>query len=404
MCLSRELEPVVKLASTPPGNHFLSKDRLDTVETRYPLELVFCHTCHHLQLGHVVNPVILYQKDYSYVSSTSDKFVQHLESYAKQMVDKYQLTKNCLVVDIGSNDGTCLKWFKESGMQVQGVDPADNIAQIARDSGVPTRSEFFCPDTARKIVDECGKASLITSHNVCAHIDDLESVVEGVKILLDEKGVFIFEVGYFLDVFNQTWFDTIYHEHLDYHTVEPMNHLFKRHGMQVVSVERISPQGGSIRIHVQKHTDDIDVDRSVNELIALEKENGFRLASTFHSFESKINRVKMRLRELIDGIKRRGSCIAGFGAPTKATTLMSHFEIDNKDINFIVDDNPLKQGLYTPASHIPVFSADAIYQEKPEYLLILAWNFADPIMHRHQQYARNIGRFILPMPEPVIVY
>jgi hypothetical protein len=221
--------------------------------------------------------------------------------------------------------------------------------------------------------------------------------------VFDGSGVFVLEVGYLVDVYSNTWFDTIYHEHLDFHTVAPFEKLFSHVGMEVISVERLSPQGGSIRVMAQKRGGKFQRERSVDKLINLEHELCLDKAETFHKFDEKIRLVRTTLQKLVHSLKDQGKTIAGFGAPTKATTLMAHFNLDEKVLDFIVDDNPLKQGLYTPITHIPILSADALYTLRPDYALVLAWNFADPIMKAHQIYSQKIGKFILPMPVPQIV-
>jgi len=393
----------MSLTPTPPGNDFLTKDELGRDEPAYPLDLYFCETCHHVQLGHVVDPKILYQKNYSYVSATSAHFVNHLKCYAEDMVERFGLQSGALVADIGSNDGTCLSFFKEQGMSVVGVDPATDIAQRATANGVETVADFFGYDLAVALREKYGAAKYVTSHNACAHIDNLFDVVKGVEHWLDKDGIFVLEVGYFADVFSNTWFDTIYHEHVDYHTVAPFEKLFARVRMEVISVERITPQGGSIRVMAQKIGGDIKRDSSVDNLIALEHKLGLDRAETLSQFNAQINTIRDSLQELLHSLKKEGKTIAGFGAPTKATTLMAHFGLDEKMLDFIVDDNPLKQGLFTPTTHIPVLSAEQLYEQKPDYLLILAWNFAEPIMKAHERYGKEIGKFILPMPKPRIV-
>jgi len=403
MCLSKDLQKVVELSPTPPGNNFLEKDELGQAEAKYPLELYFCNVCHHLQLGHVVDPAILYQNDYTYVSATSSQFVKHLSDFASFAINKFDLKAKDLVIDIGSNDGTCLSFFKDAGMTVLGVDPATNIANKATESGIETVADFFSLQLAQQLKRDCGSARFITSHNACAHIDDLDSVIAGVQYLLADDGVFSMEVGYLYDVFTNTWFDTVYHEHLDFHSVEPLKHLFSRFDMEIVSIQRVSPQGGSIRVMTQKIGGIYKKDESENELIALEKAAGLDKSETFTQFSNHINDVRNDLNKLIKGLKESGKTIAGFGAPTKATTLMAHFNLGKSELDFIVDENPLKQNLFSPGNHIPVFSADEIYKQKPDYLLILAWNFADPIMKNHKRYLEQGGKFILPMPKPQIV-
>lgn len=403
MCDGNNLQKVMALTPTPPGNNFLKQLDLESPEPSYPLELFFCRGCHHLQLGHVVDPTILYQNDYSYVSATSSKFVEHLRNYAKDMVQRFALKPGNLVIDIGSNDGTCLRFFKGAGCNVLGVDPAIEIARRATESGIETIGDFFSQELAVRLRDKYGPAALITSHNACAHIDHLDDVVRGVRHWLADNGLFVAEVGYLLDVYKNTWFDTIYHEHLDYHTVAPFKQLFARTGMEAIGVERVSPQGGSIRVLAQRANGPRRNDGSVDRLIGLEIQNHLDKPETFVEFGRRIDEVGAQLRSLIKALKASGKSIAGYGAATKATTLLAHFQIGKNDLDFIVDDNPLKQGLFSPAAHIPVLAPDELYRRRPDYVLILAWNFAEPITAMHQRYENEGGKFIVPMPTPRII-
>ena len=304
---------------------------------------------------------------------------------------------------IGSNDGTCLGFFKAGGMQVLGIDPATHIAQRASANGIPTLDAFFCEELAQRLRKEHGPASLITSHNALAHIDDLAGVVRGVRHWLADDGLFIFEVGYLLDVYQNVWFDTIYNEHLDYHSIEPFAGFFARLGMELITAERVAPQGGSIRVTVQKKEAARARDRSVDELIALEHANGSGNAETFIAYTDHINTVKEELSAIVKGLKKEGKSIAGYGAPTKSTTLLHHFGLGEGILDYIVDDNPIKQGLYSPGYHIPIFSARELETRAPDYLLILAWNFAQSIMEKQAGFASRGGRFILPMPKARIM-
>jgi SAM-dependent methyltransferase len=403
MCDRGNLRKVLTLKPTPPGNRFLSAEQLSLPEPTYPLELHFCLDCHHVQLGHVVSPRILYQDSYSYVSATSAKFVEHLRTYAGEMVERLALQPGALVADIGSNDGSCLRFFAQAGMKVVGVDPATEIAERATASGIETVCDFFSYDLAVRLRRDYGPAALITSHNACAHIDDLAGVFRGVQHWLADDGLFVLEVGYLLDVIEHTWFDTIYHEHLDYHTVGPFEPILARVGMQPIAVQRISPQGGSIRIFAQRVGGPHKTDGSIATLMELEHQKLLDRPETFVEFGRHIDDVGSQLRALLGTLKEGRNSIAGYGAPTKATTLLSQFGLGRNELDFIIDDNPLKQGLFTPASHIVVTDAKELYARRPDYLLILAWNFAEPIMAAHEGYARQGGRFVLPMPNPRIV-
>jgi SAM-dependent methyltransferase len=404
MCNGSTLQKVMALTPTPPGNNFLSEAELALPEPRYPLELYFCSGCHHVQLGHVVDPRILYQKDYFYVSGTSSKFVAHLRDYAAEMIRRFELQPGALVADIGSNDGTCLRAFRDLGKsKVLGIDPATKIAKLATESGIDTIGDFFSHELAVRLREEHGPAAFITSHNACAHIDGLDDVIRGVRHWLADDGVFVLEVGYFLDVYENTWFDTIYHEHLDYHTVAPFKKLFERTGMEAIAVQRISPQGGSIRVMAQKAKGSLRPDGTVDELIALEKSRGLDRPETLVEFGRRIDSVGNDLRSLVKSLKAKGKSLAGFGAATKSTTLLSHFGLGREDLDFIADDNPMKQGLFSPSAHIPVVAPEEIYRRRPDYLLILAWNFAEPIMAMHSKYSGDGGKFIVPMPIPQVI-
>jgi hypothetical protein len=403
MCGVKNLSKVVSLTPTPPGNDFLKFEELGRKENLYPLDLFLCLECKHLQLGHVVNPKILYQKNYTYVSATSIQFVTHLKEFAEEMISRFKLNSGMLVADIGSNDGTCLSFFKDKEINVLGIDPATEIAKNASKNGIETIVDFFSQKLAFDLREKYGPVKLITSHNALAHIDNLLDVVKGVEYWLDDDGVFVLEVGYFVDVYQNIWFDTIYHEHLDFHTLAPFERLFERSNLKIIEAKRVKPQGGSIRIMAQKKSGTIPRDSSVDFLINLESQLGLKEEKTFYKFQQKIDKVKLDLQNLLKDLKSKNKIIVGFGAPTKATTLMSHFELNENILDFIVDDNPLKQGLYTPVSHIPIYSADELYIKKPDFVLILAWNFADSIMKKHSKYAIEIGQFILPMPIPQVV-
>lgn len=400
MCDGQDLVIAMSLPPTPPGNNFLREDELARPEPSYPLDLYFCRTCTHVQLGHVVDPRILYQKNYPYVSGTSPVFVKHLEEYAAAMVERFALRTGALIADIGSNDGTCLRFFRQRGMKVIGVDPATEIAARATQAGIPTVGDFFSYRLAQKLKAEHGAAAFITSHNACAHIDLLDDVMRGVEHWLAPDGFFVLEVGYLVDVYSNLWFDTIYHEHLDYHTVAPFRALFARTGLELLSAARVSPQGGSIRVTAQKSGGPLKPDSTVDALIALERELGLHQPSAFERFRRRIDAVGLKLRETISELRTRGKKLGAYGATTKGTTLLSTFGVGEHSIEFIIDDNPLKQGLYSPRFHIPVLPPDELYRRQPDYLLILAWNFAESIMEKHREFAARGGRFIIPMPEP----
>lgn len=402
LCGGKDLAPVLKLTPTPPANAFVGAEHLDTEQACFPLDVFFCGTCFHVQLLDVVDPGVLFE-NYVYVSGTSPDFVKHFDDYANSVIGRFAPAPGSLVVDIGSNDGTLLSAFKSRGLKVLGVDPARDIAARATEAGIETIADFFSHALADKILNDRGPAAIVTANNVFAHADDLKGIVEGVRALLAPDGVFIFEVSYLADVVSDTLFDTIYHEHLAYHSVKPLQRFFEDNAMRLFSAERVPPHGGSLRgmagLAPESGDGPHDKDGSVAGLIALEEDLGLDRVETFLDFGHNIDALGAKLKALLARIKADGKTIAGFGAPAKATTLMYHFGIGAGEIDFIVDDNPLKQGLFSPGAHIPVLPPEALYERRPDYVLILAWNFAELIMAKHSAFLDGGGRFIVPLPD-----
>ena len=402
LCDSGDLSLVLSLTPTPPANAFVTADALNAPQECFPLDLSLCGECGHLQLLHVVDPSLLFA-DYVYVSGTSPSFVAHFEDYAASVIKAYQPPPGALVVDIGSNDGTLLGFFQQAGMAVQGIDPARDIAKAASEVGIETLNAFFDAALAVQIREKKGAAAVVTANNVFAHIDDLASMVAGVRTLLDDDGVFVFEVSYLTDVLEKTLFDTIYHEHLSYHTVAPLVSFFAANGMELITADRVDTHGGSLRGVAQLAGGARAVASSVAACLELEDRLGLVRPGTFHDFAQRIDVLKTSLRDLLAGLKAEGRSIAGYGAPAKATTLIYHFGLSPDIIDFIVDDSPLKHGLYSPGLHVPVLPSGAIAEHRPDYLLILAWNFAQPIMANNSAFHEAGGRFIIPAPELEVV-
>ena len=397
LCGGKDLHTVLELTPTPPANAFVGETGLDSEQPCFPLDVFFCRGCGHVQLLDVVDPGLLFE-DYVYVSGTSPVFVEHFERYADDVTRRFGPEPGSLVVDIGSNDGTLLAAFKSRGLKVLGVDPARDIAARANEAGIETIAGFFTPELAAKILQSHGPAAVVTANNVFAHADDLAGIIQGVQTLLAPSGVFVFEASYLADVVEKTLFDTIYHEHLAYHSVKPLTRFFRENGMRLFAAERVSSHGGSIRGMVEADGGPHQADGSVEALIGLEEELGLDRAETFSGFAGRIGKLGDELKKLTGEIKAEGKSIAGFGAPAKATTLMYHFGLGPEVIDFIVDDSPLKQGLYTPGHHIPVLPTAELYVRRPDYALILAWNFAQPIMDKHSAFREAGGRFIVPLP------
>jgi UDP-glucuronate decarboxylase len=402
ICKSEKLTPVLSFGSTPLANSFLSENDLTKAEPFFPLEVNFCENCYLLQLAHVVSPDLLF-KNYLYVSSTSKVFVEHFEAYAKDAYDQFKLNKKSLIVDIGSNDGILLKPFKELGVKVLGVDPALNIAKEATKKGLKTIPEYFTEKTARKISQTYGKADVVTANNVFAHTDDISGLIKGVKALLKEEGVFVVEFPYLGDMLQKNLFDLVYHEHLSYFSIAPLVTFFKNRQMKVFDVKMVSSHGGSARIFVAREGSKHKTSLLVKQILNEEKKLGLHEAKTFKEFANQIRENSSKLTSLLNEIKKEGKTIAGYGAPAKGNTLLNYFGIGKETLDYIVDDAPLKQGLYTPGTHIPIVSSEKLKLNPPDYLLILAWNFAEPIMKKLGDFSMGGGKFIIPVPEPEIV-
>jgi len=396
-CNSTNLSLAIKLKETPLANGFVNKSQITEKQTSYPLDVYFCNECKHLQLLDVVDPNYLYKK-YIYVSGTSHVFVNHFQRYFQYIKQNY--FDSGLVIDIGSNDGTLLNFFSQDGYKVIGVEPAKKIANEAIKNGIPTIIEFFNQDLSKKILEEYGSASIITANNVFAHIDNPIEVLEGVKILIKKfNGIFVIEVSYLLDVIKNNLFDTIYHEHLDYHSIISLNEFFHNNGFEIINVEHVNTHGGSVRIFTQLIGGKFSVSKSVTNFIKKEKQFGLDAIDTYIDFSKKINEIGHQLNDLLYSLKLKGKTIFGYGAPAKATTLMYHYGIGSDKISYIVDDSIWKQNLYTPGTHIPIVPRSYLKKNKPDYILILAWNFASSIIEQNNDFKNSGGKFIIPLPK-----
>lgn len=402
LCQGDDLEKILTLSPTPPANALVGPDQVGIAEESFPLELFFCRKCAHVQMLDVVDPSVLF-RNYVYVSGTSPVFVRHFERYAEDIVRRGQLKSNDLVVELGSNDGTLLGFFKKAGMRILGVDPAEKIAAAASARGLETWPEFFTEEVVSRILKERGSASVICANNVFAHIDDLKGIVGNVKSLMNQSGLFVFEVSYLLDVIAKTLFDTVYHEHLDYHSVKPLVSFFHSQGMELIEAFRVDVHGGSIRGIAQKKGGPLSVGDSVRDRLREEESAQIDSIAGFKSFSQQIEARRTELSRLLLSLKQQGKTIAGYGAPAKATTLMHHFSLGTDVIDFIVDNNPLKQGLFTPGLHVPIVSSRYLVEKKPDYILILAWNFAASIMKEMEFFRNAGGHFIVPLPHVEVI-
>ena len=384
------------------GDAFVTADRLNEKQDLYPLDCYLCLDCGHLQNLDVVDPDILF-RDYTYRTSVSLGLVEHFKRYAQTAVSGLGIPQGSLVAEMGSNDGSLLKAFKNEGMRVQGIDPARDIAATATAEGIPTIPDFFTSALAARIKAEQGEAKLFCANNVFAHIDNMSDVVKGIRLLLADDGAFVFEVSYIVDMIDNMVFDTIYHEHVSHHALIPLETFLNRHDMTLFHVERTGTKGGSIRAFAQpKSTGKRPRSAELSTLIAEEERRGVTKPQIYRDWFVAIEDCKRRVLATLDEAIAAGKLVAAYGASTTTTTLLYHFELESR-VKFIVDDNQLKHGRFSPGAHIPVLPSSELATRKPDIVVILAWIYADPILKRNQAYLNAGGRFLVPLPEPRIV-
>lgn len=402
MCGSVRLFKFLDLGFTSPADQFRRKDQLSEPDTYYPLQVMMCEECGLAQLSYVVSPEVLYRNDYPYESSTTQAGQKHWAAFAASVVKRLSLSPDALVVDIGSNVGVLLSAFREQGLRIQGVDPAANIVMIARDHGVETICDFFNEESCGEIIVNKGHASVITATNVFAHVNDLNAFMASVKLLLTERGVFIFEAPYFVELLKHNEYDTIYHEHLSYFSVKPLVPFFARHGMEVFDIEQNDIHGGSFRVYVGRKGQWPASER-IPRLVEEEERLGIYSHEVLDKFAARVRQNKKDLVWLLHSLKHEGKRIVGVSAPAKGMTLLNYCRIDTDILDYVTEKSKLKIGRYTAGNHIPVVPDTKLLAEQPDYALLLAWNFADEIMRNLDEYRRRGGKFIIPIPTPRIV-
>ena len=400
-CKSNRLYMFLSLGSHPLANGFLRKEQLTEAEALFPVDIHVCLDCGLIQIPNNVPPDFF--RYYVYVPSASEAMHKHFAALADEVARKFLSSPESLTVDIGCNDGLFLKSLKDRGARTLGVDPATNIIQMARQKGLEIVNEYFSPEIARRIREKHGPATVIMTTNTFHHVDDLDSFTEGVALLLADEGTFIIEVPHALEIVNQNQFDGVYHEHVSQFTVKSIVDLFRRFNLEVFDLERLDIHGGSIRIFGRKGKSANAVASAVSEWLSRESESGLFSASTYDVFRERVEKNKQTLLKLLKKLNGEGERVVGYGASARGNTLLNYYKIGTDMLDYIVDRNSLKHGLYSPGMHIPVFGVERILEDRPNYVLILAWNFAEEIMRQQVEYGRLGGRFILPIPEPRII-
>lgn len=392
ICHSNNIAIVLDLGSTPLANSFITKP--DQVEKRFPLDLVFCNECGLVQLGHIVNPNLMFRW-YLYQSSSSDTIPQHFRELAYYLCSTFITSSKQLVVEIGSNDGVLLRAFKSLGANVLGIEPAANLAKIANEQGLETIPEFFNSSMAHE-VSKMGKAKLIVANNVFAHINDLHDFMTGVVTLLEDDGFVSVEFPYLGDLNQNVEYDTIYHEHLSYFTINPVNRLFLEYGMKIMSVKRLEVHGGSVQI-IAKKTSKLGPEIPFLEF---ERRSGLGKLETYETLAYRVEYQKEYLKHALTDLKSKGNKIIGYGAPAKGNTMLNVCDIGCETLDYIIDSTPVKQGLFTPGTHIPIHPPEKFHKEQPPFALMLAWNYEKEILLKEQSY---VGQFIIPLPYPHVL-
>lgn len=401
VCNSNHLDSILFVGYMPPVNTMPSVGNVAAEQASYPLEMVRCRDCTLVQIALEVAPEVLFPETYPYLSGTTKILRANFADLEQEATALLGLSKDGMVMDIGSNDGTLLSNFHKAGYKVLGVEPSQ-AADVARKNGIDTLKTYFSRDTARKITTERGKMQLITAANVFAHIGDIHSVVDGITELLGERGVFVSESHYLLDLIETVQYDTIYHEHLRYYSLKSLQHLLASHGLEVFHIKRIPTHGGSIRVYSGRKGER-EIQPSVAQQLALEDKAGLTDGSGLKDFRKRVIDSKIGLHELIAPLKRSGARIFGIGAPSRASTLVSYVGLDDGILDAVMEvSGSHKLNKYMPGTRIPVLDEKKLYEEQPEYALLLSWHIADELAANLRKNGYK-GKFIAPLPNPRIL-
>ena len=399
ICSSTNLTMILDLGEQPPANSFIDKNELNSSESKFPLRLFWCTDCYLVQLLDIVDKEYLF-KNYFYMTSASKPIVDHFKKYAHNVFEEFLKEKtNPFVVEIGSNDGSLLSEFKKLGTQILGIEPATNLSNLANQSNITTKNTFFSSQVCKEII-KSRNATAVVANNVIAHVEDLQDLMHGIQILLDKNGVFIFEVPYLVDLIKKLEFDTIYHEHLSYFSILPLLKLVEQFGLEIFDIRKQSVHGGTLRIFVSKKNN-YSINDSVKIFIDDEYSLGLDKIEFYHKFSTNIIKLKKNLIELLLRLKNENKSIFGYGASAKGNVLLNFCDIANENLDFIIDTTPLKQGKFTPGTHIPIIPPEKILEKgKNDVALLLAWNYADSILKKEELFRKNGGKFLIPVPEP----
>jgi SAM-dependent methyltransferase len=401
-CAYAPLTPVLSLGTTPLANQLLSEAELGRQEPTYPLDLAYCPGCSLVQIIHTIPPEDLFT-DYVYFSSFSDSMLTHAKELATRIANERALGTRDRVIEIASNDGYLLQFYKALGIEVLGIEPARNIAKVARERGIPTLSEFFGKELGDRLKAEDKRAAVVHANNVMAHVPDINMFAAGLFSILADEGVALIEVPYVREMIDRCEFDTIYHEHVFYFSVTALAALFERHDLKVVDVEVIPLHGGSLLVSVARKSAKQAVGSRVIEMLEDEKSAGMASSAYYEGFSQRVRELRGELRRVLAELKANGSRIAAYGAAAKGSTLLNYAGIGRETLDFVVDRSPHKQGKFMPGVHLPIRAPSALLEEQPDYVLLLTWNFKDEILAQQEAFRHAGGKFIVPLPRISIV-
>lgn len=399
-CGSERIYPFLDLGDMPLADALISKEKLSEEQMVYPLDVVLCEDCSLVQITKTVDPEVLFCDDYPYYSSFSPYLLEHSKANVTDILAMRNLGSESLVVEVASNDGYLLKNYLDAGVPVLGIDPADGPVKTALENGVNTICEFFGADVARKLVEKGQQADVIHGNNVLAHVADTNGFVAGLATLVKDEGLIVIEAPYVRDLIQHLEFDTIYHEHLCYFSATAFKNLFARHGLFLNDVKWLPIHGGSLRYFASKNRGESE---ALQVLLNEEATSGLGSREYYASFGSRVKQLKVDLNKLIDGLKASGKRVAAYGAAAKGATLINYVGLGNDTIDYVVDRNVHKQGRFMPGMNIPILKPETLAEDKPDYVLVLAWNFMDEIVSQQQEYLDSGGKFIRPVPTPGIV-
>lgn len=403
VCRTSLKDVVLDLGVSPLANSYIPKAQLQDYEIMYPLKIYVCPECFLVQTEDYEAPDKIFS-NYAYFSSFSDSWLAHCQAYVSKMVERFSLNEGQQIIEIASNDGYLLQYFSERNIPVLGIEPAENVAQIAVSRGIPTVVDFFGERLAKELTNESKGADLLLGNNVLAHVPDLNDFVAGMKIVLNPEGVITMEFPHLLNLLDGVQFDTIYHEHYSYLSLTTVCHLFNNHSLTIFDVDKLNTHGGSLRIYAKHSENEIyEISPEVEAILSQEKEYGIKDIDSYKSFKTKVSHLKLNLLSALIEMKQKGKTIVGYGAPAKGNTLLNYCGVGTDFIDYTVDRSPHKQGCFLPGTRIPVLDPSFIMETKPDYLFILPWNLKDEIISQTAFIREWGGKWLIPIPELMVI-